>query len=86
MECKVSSENPQKYLRNLVRSEEIIDILGELLKCQKTAEMVFYPVFIEEIMDLLIDMKSIVEEYAVQYDKLETENTRLRYIINENNN
>jgi len=78
-------ENPRKYMRNLVRSEEVIQTLNELLKYKNAAEIALYPIFIEEIMDLLVDMKTIIEEYAVQYDRLETDNQRLRFIINENN-
>lgn len=77
----MSSENPAKYIKNLVRSEEIISILTEMLKFQKTAEVSLYPVFIEEITDLLIDMKTIVEQYSVHCEYLEDENTRLRYTI-----
>lgn len=81
MEKKVNSDSPAKYLKNLVRSDEIIGILSEMLKFQKTAEVSLYPVFLEEITDLLIDMKTIVEQYAVQYEYLENENTRLRRTI-----
>lgn len=79
----MSSDSPAKYLKNIVRSEEVISILVEMLKFQKTAEVSLYPVFLEEITDLLIDMKTIVEQYAVQYEYLENENTRLRHTLAE---
>lgn len=77
----MSSESPEKYLKNIVRSEEVISMLMELLKFKNSAEVSLYPVFIEEIADLLIDMKTIVEQYAVHCEYLENENTRLRHTL-----
>lgn len=73
----MSSDEPTKYLKNIVAADEVIDILSTYLKMQSTAEMVFYPVFIEQITDLLIDLKTIVEQYASEYDKQTTE---IRYL------
>ena len=78
----MSTENPSKYLRNITRAEEVIALLNDYLRVQKAAEIVFYPVFIEEIMDLLIDMKNIVEEYSIHCENLEEEIQHLRQVIN----
>jgi hypothetical protein len=78
----MSTENPSKYLRNITRAEEVIALLNDYLRVQKAAEMVFYPVFIEEIMDLLIDMKNIIEEYAIHSENLEAEIQHLQQVIN----
>lgn len=78
-------DSPKKYLRNITRTEEIVDMLNTLLALRKSAEVTLYPVFVDEIMDVLIDMKTIVEQYAAEYEQLEDENTRLRYITEQNN-
>lgn len=78
----MSNENPSKYLRNITRAEEVVALLNDYLRVQKTTEMIFYPVFIEEIMDLLIDMKNIIEEYSIHSENLEAEIQHLRQVIN----
>ena len=80
MEHQVNSENENlvsqisdsnKYLASIVRCEDVIDTLNTYLTFKNNAAVQFYPVQIEEIMDLLIDMKTMVFEYSKGFEQLQ---------------
>lgn len=80
MEHQVNSENENlvtqlqdsnKYLASIVRCEDVIDTLNTYLAFKNNASIHFYPSQIEEIMDLLIDMKTMVFEYSKGFEQLQ---------------
>ena len=80
MEHQVNSEDmntvnqmkdSNKYLASIVKCEDMIEDLNTYLSFRKSAAVHFYPNQIETIMDLLIDMKTMVFEYSEAFDKLQ---------------
>ncbi len=64
-------KDSNKYLASIVRCEDVIEDLNTYLAFKNSAAVHFYPSQIEIIMDLLIDMKTMVFEYSEAFDKLQ---------------
>ena len=64
-------KDSNKYLASIIRCEDVIDTLNTYLAFKNNASVHFYPEQIEEIMDLLIDMKSMVFEYSDAFEKMQ---------------
>jgi hypothetical protein len=64
-------KDSNKYLASIIRCEDVIDTLNTYLAFKNNASVHFYPEQIEEIMNLLIDMKSMVFEYSEAFEKLQ---------------
>ena len=64
-------KDSNKYLASIVKCEDVIEDLNTYLAFKNSAAVHFYPSQIEIIMDLLIDMKTMVFEYSEAFDKLQ---------------
>lgn len=64
-------KDSNKYLASIIRCEDVIDTLNTYLAFKNNAAVHFYPAQIEQIMDLLIDMKSMVFEYSDAFEKMQ---------------
>jgi hypothetical protein len=64
-------KDSNKYLASIVKCEDVIEDLNTYLAFKNSAAVHFYPSQIEVIMDLLIDMKTMVFEYSEAFDKLQ---------------
>lgn len=64
-------KDSNKYLASIVRCEDVIEDLNTYLAFKNSAAVHFFPTQIEVIMDLLIDMKTMVFEYSEAFDKLQ---------------
>ena len=64
-------KDSNKYLASIVRCEDVIEDLNTYLAFKNSAAVHFYPSQIEVMMDLLIDMKTMVFEYSEAFDKLQ---------------
>ncbi len=64
-------KDSNKYLASIVRCEDVIEDLNTYLAFKNSAAVHFFPAQIEVIMDLLIDMKTMVFEYSEAFDKLQ---------------
>jgi hypothetical protein len=64
-------KNSNKYLASIIRCEDVIEDLNTYLSFKNSAAVHFYPAQIEQIMDLLIDMKSMVFEYSDAFEKMQ---------------
>lgn len=67
----VQMKDSNKYLASIVKCEDVIEDLNTYLAFKNSAAVHFFPAQIETIMDLLIDMKTIVFEYSEAFDKLQ---------------
>jgi hypothetical protein len=54
-----------------VKCEDVIEDLNTYLAFKNSAAVHFFPAQIEVIMDLLIDMKTMVFEYSQAFEKIE---------------
>ena len=64
-------KDSNKYLASIIRCEDVIEDLNTYLAFKNSAAVHFFPTQIEVIMDLLIDMKTMVFEYSEAFDKLQ---------------
>jgi hypothetical protein len=64
-------KDSNKYLASIVKCEDVIEDLNTYLAFKNSAAVHFFPAQIEVIMDLLIDMKTMVFEYSEAFDKLQ---------------
>ena len=64
-------KDSNKYLASIVKCEDVIEDLNTYLAFKTSAAVHFFPAQIEVIMDLLIDMKTMVFEYSEAFDKLQ---------------
>ena len=64
-------KDSNKYLASIIRCEDVIEELNTYLAFKNSAAVHFFPTQIEVIMDLLIDMKTMVFEYSEAFDKLQ---------------
>jgi hypothetical protein len=64
-------KDSNKYLASIVKCEDVIEDLNTYLAFKNSAAVHFYPSQIEVMMDLLIDMKTMVFEYSEAFDKLQ---------------
>ena len=64
-------KDSNKYLASIVKCEDVIEDLNTYLAFKNSAAVHFFPAQIETIMDLLIDMKTMVFEYSEAFDKLQ---------------
>ena len=64
-------KDSNKYLASIVKCEDVIEDLNTYLAFKNSAAVHFYPSQIEVIMDLLIDMKTMVFEFSEAFDKLQ---------------
>jgi hypothetical protein len=64
-------KDSNKYIASIVKCEDVIEDLNTYLAFKNSAAVHFYPSQIEIIMDLLIDMKTMVFEYSEAFDKLQ---------------
>ena len=80
MEHQVNSEDistvnqmrdSNKSLASIIKCEDMIEDLNPYLSFKNSAAVHFYPTQIETIMDLLIDMKTMVFEYSEAFEKLQ---------------
>jgi hypothetical protein len=71
MNIVTQMKDSNKYLASIVKCEDVIEDLNTYLAFKNSAAVHFFPAQIEIIMDLLIDMKSIVFEYSEAFDKLQ---------------
>jgi hypothetical protein len=60
-----------KYLASIVKCEDVIEDLNTYLAFKNSAAVHFFPAQIEVIMDLLIDMKTMVFEYSQAFEKID---------------
>lgn len=64
-------KDSNKYLASIIKCEDVIEDLNTYLAFKNSAAVHFFPAQIEVIMDLLIDMKTMVFEYSEAFDKLQ---------------
>ena len=64
-------KDSNKYLASSVKCEDVIEDLNTYLAFKNSAAVHFYPSQIEVMMDVLIDMKTMVFEYSEAFDKLQ---------------
>ena len=64
-------KDSNRYLASIVKCEDVIEDLNTYLAFRNSAAVHFYPAQIEIIMDLLIDMKTMVFEYSEAFQKMQ---------------